>query len=104
MSIKAKIYASLDGKPPKTVYEIARAVNRPYSTWLRRKVEEMVRAGDLKRVKRTPNGGRPAFVYSIAQKRGSFRRQWLAERERGYPFTYEMWLEAQLEDCLDGDG
>lgn len=82
-----------------TVYQIAKAIDRKYSTWLRNHVEEMVKIGDLKRIKRKPHNGRPAYVYKIADERGSLRRQWQADKSRGYPFTYEMWLEEMLEDC-----
>lgn len=99
MSIKREIYEVLEGNGAMTVYQIAKSLDRNYSTWLRNRVDEMVTIGDLKRIKRKSENGRPAYVYKIADERGSLRRQWQSEKLRGYPFTYEMWLEEKLKEC-----
>ena len=102
MSIKREIYSAIQDRGAMTVYEIAVAIDRKYSTWLRNHVDDMVVGGDLKRFKRPKDNGRPAYVYDLRDKYRNLRSEWQAERSRGYPFTYEMWLEEKLKDCRNG--
>lgn len=103
MTIKQDIYRVMEQNDGLTAREIAACIGRKYSTWLRNHIEEMVSIGDLKRIKRRSPNGRPAFVYKMALKAQSLRKEYQAERLRGYPFSYEMWLEDQIRN-LRGNG
>lgn len=96
MTIKREIYKVMEQNDGLTAREIANCIDRKYSTWLRNHIEEMVSIGDLKRIKRRSANGRPAYVYKIALKALSLRKEYQSERLRGYPFSYEMWLEEQV--------
>jgi len=101
MSIKQDIEDALKENGAMTIYQIAHAIGRKYSTWLRNHADEMVELGNLKRTPRKANNGRPTYVYSVVKLR-NLRREFKSEQAKGYPFTYEMWLEEELKKCRNG--
>ncbi|MEO1440280.1 MAG: hypothetical protein AAFV33_07735 [Chloroflexota bacterium] len=96
MTLKHEIHDLLEQSEPLTVYEIARCLDRKYSSYIRRSVETMVEMGVIKKAKRKSHNGRPAYVYSVVGKYRSLRAEWRAAVNMGNVLTYEMWLEQQL--------
>lgn len=56
----------------------------------------LVEMGILEKRKRKVSNGRPAFVYTVRDKKRSLRAEWRAAVMMGEVMTYEMWLETEL--------
>lgn len=98
MNIRQQIYKVVKQSDGLTAREIARCIDRNYSTWLRNHIDGMVELGDFKKLKRRGVNGRPVYFYKLADPLRSLRAEYLAEKMRGYTWTYEMWLEDKVRE------
>lgn len=98
MGIKSQIMTILrDSDEPMTISEIATALSRPKSTWLRQKLEQMRTAGMIERSKKASTG-RPAIAYAWKNPdQLTVRQQWRRWCEENIAMDYIVWLEERVK-------
>ena len=97
MKIEREVLTLLSDGKPRTIHEIARGINRRYSSWLRGVVVRLAKDGMIEKTPRLFGAGRPANVYRWRKPEGmSVRDQYRRDVIAGYAYTYAVWLEEQL--------
>lgn len=103
VGIKSEILSVLRESEPLTVAQIAVAIGRPKSTWLRNKLEEMHLSGMITR-STAKTGGRPAHVYGWKNpQKLTPRQQWRRWCEEHFAIDYVVWLEGRVTGEIDRD-
>lgn len=98
MGIKSEILSVVRGNGPMTIAEIAAALDRPKSTWLRETLENMHLSNLLNRGERR-SGAKPAITYEWRNPRKMTPRQeWQRDCEMGLVLDYQTWLEEKYKE------
>lgn len=96
-NIKSQILNLLEDGEPRTIHQIAKALGRPVSTWLRNAVTQLYQDSFVIREQRVTTG-RPAFTYRGKNKElMTPRQQWQKDVTAGRVVSYQVWLELQVE-------